>query len=352
MPSPRARRPSLPPVPKGVIIYDGPSLINGAPIVVVLTSLRGTSSNDKTSGGPLPLAQTYILPRAMIPAAGTSQGDASRAWFDALAGGCDAAVCGGCPLRPSTVAALKAAGFEAPDPCYVLNGPGDVAAAVGRGAYPVATLAEAQAYVRRQLAAGRIAGVRGGSWGDPAAAPAEIHAALYAACHDTTGGHRGPRVRVAHPDGRERPAVWTCYTRTWAYAPQVAAPWRTFAMASAHSPAEARLALAQGWRPFTVVDGRNPDAVADAVALAGAGPSAHCPASTERASDATCATCGLCDGASRERAETWTVHPDPRGPVVIMSHGHANRCAAARCRAVDALARMNEARRSRSAARA
>jgi hypothetical protein len=340
----RATRSSLPPVPRGVIVYDGPSTINGEAIVVVLTSLRGTSANDKTSGGPLPLAQTYIIPRAMVPAAGTSQADASRAWFDALGAGCDGAVCGACPLRPSTVAALRAAGLEAPDPCYVLNGPGDVAAAVGRGAYPVATLAEAASYVRRQLAAGKIAGVRGGSWGDPAAAPANVHAALYAAVHDTTGGHR---VRVAHPDGRERPAVWTCYTRTWEYAPQVAAPWRTFAMASAHSPAEARRALAAGWRPFTVVDGRNAEAVADAVALTGAGPSAHCPASTERASDATCATCGLCDGASRER-----VNPDPRGPVVIMSHGHANRSAAARCRAVDALARMNEARRSRSAARA
>ena len=351
--APRAPRATLP--PNGVIVYDGPSMLDGKPVVVVLTSLRGTSANDKTSGdgaGALPLAQTYVIPRSMIPEPDADKRARKAEWHADLAAGCDAAVCGACPLRPSTVAALRAQGLPAPDQCYVLNGPDDVAAAVGRGAYPVATLAQAAGYVRAMLAAGRIAGVRGGSWGDPAAAPPEVHLALYAAVHDRRpDGLRGLRSRVRHPDGRERPAVWTCYTRTWEYAPTVAAPWRTFAMASAHNPAEARAALAQGWRPFTVVDGRRPDDVRDAVALVGDGPSTHCPASNERDTDATCATCGLCDGASRERASTYTVAPDPRGPVVIMAHGAANRPAARRCAAVAALARMNEARRARQAAR-
>lgn len=347
--SPRASRYVRP--PQGVIIYDGPSCINGEPVIVVLTSLRGTSANEKTAGGDLPLAQTYILPRAMLPAPGTPQAEASREWFDKLGRGCDAGVCGGCPLRPSTVAALRAAGLDAPDACYVLNGPPDVARAAANGAYPTVTPAAAADIVRRQLAAGRIAGVRAGSWGDPAAAPYAVHAALWEGVHDVTGF----RARVTHPDGRERRAVWTAYTRTWAYAPQVAAAgWRRIAMASAHSPGEARLALAQGWRPFTVVDGRNPDAVADAVKLASEGPSTHCPASGERASDASCSTCGLCDGAkpggTQPGLASWRVDPDPRGPVVIMSHGPSNRSAAARCRAVEALARMNAARRARSAA--
>ena len=36
--------------PHGVILYDGPSMLDGYPVVVVLTSIRGTSSNTKTSG--------------------------------------------------------------------------------------------------------------------------------------------------------------------------------------------------------------------------------------------------------------------------------------------------------------
>ena len=350
--APRAPRVTLP--PNGVIIYDGPSTLDGSPVVVVLTSLRGTSGNAKTSGdgaGALPLAQTYIIPRAMLPAPDATPTTGARTWFDALAAGSDASVCGRCPLRPAAVAAARAAGQPAPDPCYVLNGPPDVARAVANGRYPTVDLPTAAGYVRAMLAAGRIAGVRGGSWGDPAAAPVDVHAALYAAVHDPMpDGSRGPRMRVRHPDG-ERRAVWTCYTRTWRYRPSVAWAWRTFAMASAHSPGEARDALALGWRPFVVVDGRNPGAVATAVALAGDVPTTHCPASTERNADVTCATCGLCDGASRSQVRGGVEYPDPRGAVIIMSHGAANRSAAAKCAAVEALRRMNEARRARHAAR-
>jgi hypothetical protein len=322
----------MPLPPNGVIIYDGPSTITGERVYVVLTSIRGTSNNAKTSGDGevpvLPLAQTYVIPHSML-AGIVADTNPSAAWFDNLRSGADSGACGACPLRPSAVQALKALGLPAPDPCYVLNGPGDVARAIVAGRYPTATLAQAAGYLRAMLAAGRIAGVRGGSWGDPAAAPFEVHAALHAAT-------RG--VRVAHPDGRERRAVWTCYTRTWAYAPTVAAPWRRIAMASAHFPAEARLALAQGWRPFTVVDGRSVDAIGDAAQLVSEGPSTHCPASNERGNAATCSTCGLCDGAADN---------DRRGPVTIMSHGSSNRSAAACNRAVEALTRMQVARRSR-----
>jgi hypothetical protein len=339
--------------PHGVIIYDGPSTLDGAPIVVVLTSLRGTSANSKTSGdgaGVLPLAQTYIIPRAMLagmqaPPAGASKDERaaikaanSRQWFANLAAGDDASACGACELRPSAVAAAKVAGIFAPDPCYVLNGPPDVAAAIVAGAYPVATLDEATAYVRAMLQRNRIAGVRGGSWGDPAAAPVAVHAALHEAIHAD-----GQRRRVLHPDGRERRAVWTCYSRTWEYAPAVAADgWRGLAMASAHTPEEAQRAHARGWRPFAVVDRRRPVDVDAAVTLAGAIPSAHCPASNERGNTATCSTCGLCDGSREE---------DTRGAVTILSHGPANRSASACAANVAILARLDEARRERAAAR-
>jgi hypothetical protein len=337
-------------------------MIDGYPVVVVLTSLRGTSSNTKTSGDGdapvLPLAQTYIVPRAMLagmqaPPAGASKEERaaikaanSRQWFANLAAGDDASACGACELRPAAVARAKARGEQAPDPCYVLNGPPDVAAAIVAGAYPVATLDEATDYVRAMLARNRIAGVRGGSWGDPAAAPVAVHAALHEAIHAD-----GQRRRVLHPDGVERRAVWTCYSRTWEYAPAVALPWRGLAMASAHTPAEARRALAEGWRPFVVVDGRRASAVADAVALVTDEPGLHCPASNERDLDATCSTCGACDGA-RTSSDYYDVgRPDPRGAVVILSHGPANRGARACAANVAILARLDEARRARAEAK-
>jgi hypothetical protein len=345
-----AKPASLP--PHGVIIYDGPSMLDGYPVVVVLTSIRGTSANSKTSGdgaGVLPLAQTYVIPRAMLegmraPPAGASREERStikaansRQWFANLAAGDDVSACGACELRPSAVAAAKAAGEPAPDSCYVLNGPPDVAAAIVAGTYPVASLEEAAAYVRAMLQRNRIAGVRGGSWGDPAAAPVEVHAALHEAIHAD-----GQRRRVLHPDGRERRAVWTCYSRTWEYAPAVALPWRGLAMASAHTPEEAQRAHARGWRPFAVIDRRRPVDVLEAVTLAGAIPSAHCPASNERGNTATCSTCGLCDGSRED---------DTRGAVTILSHGSANRSASACAANVAILARLDEARRERAAAR-
>lgn len=317
----------MPLPPNGVIVYDGPSTINGAPIVVVLTSLRGKSTNEKTTGDALPLAQTYVIPRAMLQGMAPG-GRGAAAWFQNLAAGRDYAACGACELRPAAVAAAKARGMPAPDQCYVLNGPMDVAQAIVNGTYRTVDLATAAGYVRDMLAAGRIAGVRGGSWGDPGAAPFAVHEALHAAT-------RG--VRVAHPDGRSRRAVWTCYTRTWEYAPAVAAAgWRRIAMASAHSPAEALAALAQGWRPFTVIDARNPAHMEDAAALALAWPGLHCPASNERDTDASCSTCGACDGAAKDA--------DPRGAVTIFSHGPANRGPAACAVATKLLARLDAMR--------
>jgi hypothetical protein len=338
--------------PHGVILYDGPSMLDGYPVVVVLTSLRGTSANTKTSGDGdapvLPLAQTYIIPRAMLagmraPPAGASKEERatikaanSRQWFANLAAGDDVSACGDCTLRPANVNRIRPR-ENAPDPCYVLNGPPDVAAAIVAGAYPTATLDEAAAYVRAMLQRNRIAGVRGGSWGDPAAAPVEVHAALHEAIHAD-----GQRRRVLHPDGRERRAVWTCYSRTWEYAPAVALPWRGLAMASAHTPAEAQRAQASGWRPFAVIDRRRPVDVDAAVDLAGTIPSAHCPASNERGNTATCSTCGLCDGSRED---------DTRGAVTILSHGSANRSASACAANVAILQRLDDARRERAAAR-
>src|SRR5262245_25281056 len=69
--------------PLGLVLYRGPSLLNGRPIVCIATGLARQSKN-RTTG---PVVQTYILPDRENPLA-------------ALASGGDAAVCGDCPHRP------------------------------------------------------------------------------------------------------------------------------------------------------------------------------------------------------------------------------------------------------------
>jgi hypothetical protein len=69
--------------PNGVILYRGPSLLDGKRIVVVATGLARRSKNPKTGN----LVQTYIL---------ADQGeDPIRAWLN----GGDESICGTCPPR-------------------------------------------------------------------------------------------------------------------------------------------------------------------------------------------------------------------------------------------------------------
>ena len=48
--------------PNGAILYCGPSLLDGSPIIVVITGLSGRSTNTKTGK----MAQTWILRRIYI----------------------------------------------------------------------------------------------------------------------------------------------------------------------------------------------------------------------------------------------------------------------------------------------
>lgn len=334
--TPRVKRarPVTPAVPRGVIVYRGPSLIDGAPLIVVLTGIRGSSRNSKTSGAR-PLAQTYVIPAAMLAGITGAREDRAadyKRWTLNLRGGCDAGACGSCGKRPALAAGVDAGELPV-DPCYVRNGPPEVARAVVRGAYPDATPEVAAAYVAASVAAGRIAGVRAGAWGDPAAAPLAAHAPILDAARAT-----------AQPSGRR--GVATAYTRRWitynikagaaGYVSAALHPWRAYAMASAHTVAEAELAAAHGWRPFLVVDPRLPSELDATVALAATvdGGYLHCPASRERAADVGCADCGACNGG--------------RGPVVaIASHGHYTRGPTA-CAAADSmLARIHAGMRAR-----
>tara|TARA_R110000868_G_scaffold408054_1_gene690195 strand:- start:314 stop:1060 length:747 start_codon:yes stop_codon:yes gene_type:complete len=179
--------------PSGIIIYRGPSQIDGAPIVAILTGIDGKARNRKTGL----VLQTWIMRDDVAP-------------HVALKTGQDASVCGDCIHRPANGGACYVRVFQAPLVVWK---------AAQRGVYAQA----ADLNEIASVAAGRI--VRLGSYGDPAAVPVAIWRALVSGAAAHTG-----------------------YTHQWRNAPGLA----DLCMASADSPEEAALAQAQGWRTFRV----------------------------------------------------------------------------------------------------
>lgn len=182
--------------PLGYVIYSGPSLLDGSPIVAI--ALMG-SANVKTGN----MVQTYILRADMRPT-------------EAVASGADSAICGDCKHRPSTGGS-----------CYVVvcQGPTVVYKGYKLGKYPVADAAHVGT-----LIAGRM--VRLGTYGDPAAVPASAWENL-----------------TAHAAGR------TGYTHQWANEALPEAHREAITrltMASVDTAAEAVIAQAMGKRYFRI----------------------------------------------------------------------------------------------------
>ena len=73
-------------VPSSVIVFEGPSRFDGAPIVAVVTGLRRQSKNPKTGR----MAQMWILRADMSP-------------LEAIDRRLDYSVCCDCPLRPGSL---------------------------------------------------------------------------------------------------------------------------------------------------------------------------------------------------------------------------------------------------------
>lgn len=211
--------------PSGFVIYRGPSQITGAPIVVVAIT---RSSNSKTGD----MVQTYVL---------VDNGQSPVENARSLA---DAAVCGDCKHRRGMGGA-----------CYVNlgQGPRAVADGVVRGIYPADIGAAAAA------CAGRM--VRLGTYGDPAAVPAPVWAALLA----QAAGHTG-------------------YSHQWARGINPAV--MQWCMASADTPAERAQAVAMGYRTFRVRLESDDLERGEFV----------CPASHEGGRRMLCADCGACSG--------------------------------------------------------
>jgi hypothetical protein len=139
------------------ILYRGPSMLDGAPIVVIATD---GSKNGKTGG----MVQTWILRDDIDPNAALKSGD-------------DSSVCGDCPHRGAA--------------CYVtvFQAPLSVYRAYKRGRY---------ADFRPGQYAGRK--VRIGSYGDPAAVPVDVWRAYTEGSAGITGYTH--QWRIADPELR------------------------------------------------------------------------------------------------------------------------------------------------------
>ena len=194
------------PEASGAVLWEGPSLIDGAPIAVIMTY---GSSNDKTGD----IHQTWILRTDIDPVEGVREGT-------------DESICGDCPHRPYLIREVKAAGLEPEATFYVNVGqaPLGIWKAYKRGRYPLIGLADAASVV-----AGDV--VRFGAYGDPGAAPRHVWSALADAASE-----------------------WTGYTHRWA---DTGADLTGLCMASVDNLSEKHEADAAGFATFRVVRSSN-----------------------------------------------------------------------------------------------
>lgn len=177
--------------PTGFVIYKGPSLLDGTPIVAIAIV---SSSNVKTGN----MIQTHILV------------DNGKLPMENVNDLTDSAVCGDCKHRRGKGGA-----------CYVIpaQGPTVVFKTYLRGKYPESLDRAAQ------VASGRV--VRMGTYGDPAAVPAYVWERLLS----QSAGHTG--YTHQHRSGKAE------HVREWC-------------MASADTEQERLEAQQNGWRTFRV----------------------------------------------------------------------------------------------------
>ena len=175
----------------GIIVYEGPSQIDGKPIVAIATGFSRKSNNPKTGD----MIQTFIL-RAGISA------------HEAHSCGADFSVCGDCKHRKWGT-------------CYVnvYQSPNNVSKAYMDGSYEKFGPNNAHLFVGRKL--------RIGSYGDPAAVPFGVWNGLV----EMSSGHDGYSHQWKNCDPRFKKIV----------------------MASVDNIKEMKQAHAMGWRTFRVV---------------------------------------------------------------------------------------------------
>lgn len=253
----------MPKQPTGYIIYEGPSELDGAPIVVIATGFAKGSRNSKTGD----MLQTWII-------------RADEAPTDAVHSGADASICGDCPHRGRLVETQTAMGTVTRNidrTCYVtvFHAPLSVYKGYKRGIYPRVDAGKALV----DLFAGRF--VRLGSYGDPLAAPLSVWKLATMKAAGWTGYTHQWRTLLAMPDARRLAA--------------------SLVMASCDSDIDRAEAQLAGWRTFRVMP--NVDDKGRGEVL--------CPASEEAGYKTTCQSCRACGGTSAKA----------RASIAIVAHG-------------------------------
>ena len=217
-----------------VEVWAGPSRIEGSPLIVLVTGLRG-STNGKTGD----MIQSYILRSDMSP-------------LQALRTGNDTAMCGGCVHKAESYDGKTWSGRS----CYVRvdTAPLGIYRAWARGNVPRVTLSELSSLTRDRP-------VRLGTYGDPASVPLAVWDAYTA--HAT---------------------MWTGYTHQSAN--KKLRDVLKYCQISADSVGDALAAQGAGIGSFRVLtEGQQPLPF-----------EMVCPASEEAGRAATCATCKACSG--------------------------------------------------------
>jgi hypothetical protein len=221
----------------GFVFYRGPSMLDGEPIVTILTGLDKASSNTKTGG----LFQTFILREDVSP-------------VEAIHTGADASICGNCPHRGT----ISEDGRNTSRSCYVtvFQAPLVTWKTYRRNRYAELSPEHAAELVRNGI-------VRLGAYGDPAAVPFAVWHTLLQHVRAKTG-----------------------YSHQWRD-PRFA-DFKAYCMASCDTPQDFAQAKAQGWRTFRVRTAQEAVKPSEIV----------CPASAEKGHKTTCAACVACGGTS------------------------------------------------------
>ena len=250
-------------IPNGVVLYDGPSLYDDTPIVMIATGTGSPSRNDKVGAS----IQIWVLARDVDP-------------ITAHQRGLDGAICGDCPFREH-------------DACYVTlrNGVLQVWKAFHRGGYPAVTDA-GNPDVLEAVRQSRWF-VRGGAYGNHSAVPFEVTEQLLEASGDR--GH-------------------CLYVHDWQTCDQ---RFRHFAMASVETVAGALAADAAGWRFYLSLLPTEADSALAELAQAGLRV-ARCPYRKDDPTTPQCVDCKLCDGK-----KTTTATADARAHIWNPAHGSA-----------------------------
>jgi hypothetical protein len=227
----------------GIVLYEGSSLLDGAPIAAIVNRIETASTNAKTGD----MVQSFVMRSDIDP-------------VTAARGGLDVSVCGDCLHRPAKQGT-----------CYVNIGRAPLAVwhAYHRGRYARPGIDFDPALISALFAGMAF---RIGTYGDPTAIPYRLWS-------------RATRLAAAVNGYSHQ---WR-QGRFWRF--------RRLCMASADTVADMRAAHAMGWRTFRVRAAH--ETVTPRVEVI-------CPASAEAGHRTTCASCRACGGLSA-RAKTSIV---------------------------------------------